>query len=759
MWLLGAAYVVALWLHAFGLSPDWNGWFGTVVDGGLGLLTVWVPAAVCWLAVHRLGRRRVDVILAACAVTAFAAGDTFYLLMTAAGTDLPFPSPADAGYLLVYPLLLGALVVNVRSHARGVAPAVWLDCAVGSLGAGAVLAVLLRPVLDTAGEGLSPAATVVAVAPPLFDLVVLAALAGVAALQGVQMGRRWLLLASGLLVFAAADVTYGLQVAADSYVLGTPVDAGWAIGLALMATWVDGADRQHRAGLALTRPHTRGMALAVSSAATVAGLTVLVLGTQTPISPLALALAAGALLAAAVRAQLAARTLEGMAEQRRVAAGTDELTGLPNRRTFYTDGAARLSDPTRGRQALMMLDLDRFKEVNDTLGHRAGDQLLVELGIRLRKSLRGDDVLARLGGDEFAILLDDAGHDEAVEAAARLSAAVGEPLTLEHTSLRPRMSIGVALFPDDGPDLSSLMRKADVAMYRAKTSQRAHHVYSPADDVGAAAILQTVQELRTALKFDQFVLHYQPKVDLATGAVNSVEALVRWDHPTRGLLAPASFLELVEESGLMPALTRKVLAMALDQVADWQRDGHTLTVAVNLSPSSLADPELAGEVAAMIAERGVRSGQLQLEITEEFVMGDRELSRSILTALRSSGVRISVDDFGTGYNTLAYLRDLPIDEIKLDRSFVMPMTHDARTATLVSSTINMAHALGLRIVAEGVETEGAYTDLTEMGCDQAQGYYMSRPVPPAELSQWLTSRNTLRSSTGESKPDAAMAFA
>jgi len=759
MWVLAAVYVIALALHGAGWGPAWEGWFGIFVDGGLGLLTVWVPAAVCWVAAGHAGRGRPKVLLAAAAVTAFAAGDTYYLLMTLGGGELPFPSPADVGYLLVYPLLLAALVVTVRRNARQLAPSVWLDCAVGSLGAGAVLAVVLDPILESATTGLSPLAAAVALAPPVFDLVLVAAVAGIAALRGVEMGSRWMILASGLLVFAATDVVYGLQVTADAYVLGTPLDAGWAVGLALIATWVDSVTRSRGTVPGIVRPATRATALAVSSAATVAGLAVLILSSQVRVSLFALGLAAGAMLAAAVRAQLAARQLERMAEQRRVAAATDELTGLPNRRALYTEGSARLVAAGGGHQALLMLDLDRFKEVNDTLGHRAGDQLLVQLGDRLRSGLRHDDVLARLGGDEFAVLLHDAGRDEAVEAARRLSAAVAQPVVLEETSLRIGVSIGIAVFPDDASDLSGLLRKADIAMYKAKTSQRDYHVYSAADDVDAAAALQLAQELRTALETDELVLHYQPKVDLETGDVHSVEALVRWDHPTRGLLYPGDFLRLVEESGLMPALTRVVLAKALDQVAAWERAGHPLTVAVNLSASSLSDTDLPSQVASMLADRALPPSSLQLEITEEFLLVDRDLAHAILTRLRTSGVKISVDDFGAGYNSLAYLRDLPIDELKLDRSFVTPMTHDTRSAALVASTIRLAHSLGLRIVAEGVETERAYTELTRLGCDEAQGYYMTRPVTAAELDEWRDHWHALGESDGIPKPRPTMALA
>jgi diguanylate cyclase (GGDEF)-like protein len=383
-----------------------------------------------------------------------------------------------------------------------------------------------------------------------------------------------------------------------------------------------------------------------------------------------------------------------------------------------------------------MLDLDKFKEVNDSLGHRAGDQLLIQVGGRLSAHLRDADMLARLGGDEFTVLLDDAGQQEAVEVAVKLRAALDEPFALEDMALPSRVSVGIALFPRDGSDLSALLRKADIAMYKAKTSLKGHHVYCSADDADDASRLQMVEELRTALSSDQFVMHYQPKVDLGTEEVHGVEALVRWNHPTLGLLYPDAFLNLVEESGLMPSLTRVVLALALDKVAQWHRQSRQLSVAVNLSPSSLVDSDLPRQ--RLPAARGVPPDALKLEIIEAFLMADRDRARSVLGRLRHSGVQISVDDFGSGFSSLSYLRDLPIDELKLDRAFVLPIPEDGRTAALVASTIALAHSLGLRMVAEGVETDGAYTELTRLGCDQAQGRFMSRPVPAAELDHWFS---------------------
>ncbi len=526
MWLCGASYVAALAIHGLGWGPAWEGWFGTFVDGWLGMLTVWVPAAVCWLAVYRVGRQGPEVLLAAAGVTSFAAGDTYYILMTIGGQSLPFPSPADVGYLLVYPLLLAALVVTFRRHARAQALSVWLDCAVGSLGAAAVLAVVLDPVLDSATAGPFSLAMAVAVAPPAFDLVLVAAIAGIAALRGVRMGTRWALLVCGLLAFTAADVVYGLQVTAETYVQGTPLDAGWAIGLALMAMWVDGAAEGGQTTTQAPRPATRATALAVSSVATIAGLGVLVVGTRVPVSTLAVTLAGVTLLAAAARSELAVRLLARIADQRLLAAATDQLTGLPNRRALHAEAHTRLAEPRHRSHALLMLDLDKFKEVNDSLGHRAGDHLLVQVGARLRENLRDGDLLARLGGDEFAVLLDDAGHDQAVNAAARLCAAMGEPFLVEGTSLRSSVSIGIALSPDDGLDLSMLLRKADIAMYKAKTLSTGHHVYCLADDADDAARPLMVGELRVTMASDQFVLHYQPTIDPVTDEVDGVEALV-----------------------------------------------------------------------------------------------------------------------------------------------------------------------------------------------------------------------------------------
>ena len=424
-----------------------------------------------------------------------------------------------------------------------------------------------------------------------------------------------------------------------------------------------------------------------------------------------------------------------MADLRRQAT-TDDLTGLPNRRAFYAHVGGHLAVPDRV-SALLLLDLDGFKEVNDSLGHQIGDQLLIHVGARFAQQLRDRDMFARLGGDEFAVLLNDITPDEAVGVAGKLRAALADPITLEGIPLRTDVSIGLSFAPEHGSELTVLLRRADIALYKAKSSRQGYHVYTGADDTAGEERLRTLAELRTAITENHFTLHYQPQLDLSTNQIHCVEALVRWDHPTRGLLYPDSFLALAEEAGLMRGLTRIVLEQALHQARIWHNKGRRLTVAVNLSASSLIDTELPDQIGALLAARRLPADTLQLEITEEFLMEDRIRASSILQRLRDMGIQIALDDFGTGYSSLAYLRELPVDVLKLDRSFVAPMTGDPRAAALVSSAIALTHSLGLRMVAEGVEDELTLDELARLGCDHAQGYYISRPIPAAAVDDWL----------------------
>ncbi|WP_166790051.1 EAL domain-containing protein [Cryobacterium sp. Sr3] len=722
------SYVVGLLIRT-GLD------FSPLVDGWLGILTVWVPVAVCWSGARRTKFRRLDVRLASAAVTAFAVGDTYFVLATAGGVTLPYPSLADIGFLGFYPLMLGALAALARRQIRGLGWPVILDSAVGSLGAAAVLAVLLDPIIKSAIDIPASPATAFAVAYPLFDLLLVSVFVGIGASQGKKISRGWALLVLGLVAFAATDVVHASLELNGMYVVGTPLDAGWALGLALIALWVDGeanSDKKRNPSVWSIPVQT------VPTIATAASLGVLILGTtQLRISPLAVVTAALSLILAAL--PLVFRQRIRIADAHRQA-WTDDLTGLPNRRAISACIPVRLATDLRRKSALLLLDLDKFKEVNDSLGHDVGDRLLIQVAARLSGQLRQTDLLARVGGDEFVIHLDSSGPDQAEAVALKLRAALAQPFTLAGITVEASASIGIAIYPEQGDSLTVLMRKADMAMYKAKTTRSGHHIYRNDDDSHGETRLRTLEELRLALHEDQLVLHYQPKINLQTDDVCGVEALVRWNHPTRGQLQPDAFLHLVEEGGLMHAMTQIVLEKALDQTAIWHAQGRFLTVAVNISASSLIDTALPECISSMVAARGLSPSVLVLEITEDFLMADRDRAHAILTRLRASGVRIAVDDFGTGYSSLAYLRDLPIDELKLDKSFVIPMAGDPRATALVVSTIDLAHSLGLRMVAEGVENSASYSDLAVCGCDAAQGFFISRPVPAAQLDEWFVSR-------------------
>jgi diguanylate cyclase (GGDEF)-like protein/PAS domain S-box-containing protein len=418
---------------------------------------------------------------------------------------------------------------------------------------------------------------------------------------------------------------------------------------------------------------------------------------------------------------------------------TDALTGLPNRLLLHDRLSQAILSARRDETplALLVMDLDRFKEVNDTLGHHYGDLLLRELGVRLRGLLREADTAARLGGDEFAMLLPRANAEDAEKAARRLLEALEQPFIVDGHPVEVGGSIGVSIFPEHGSDPGTLLRRADVAMYVAKRNQSEFSLYSPELDQHSPDRLSLAAELRIAIEQDQLELFYQPKADMASGRITSVEALVRWRHPQRGLVPPDEFIPLAEQSGQVRALSRWVLNSALDQAHQWEQRGRALAVAVNLSMRDLQDPGLPETVAAMLVHWDVSPTLLSLEITESTLMADPAQAMEIVRRLAAMGVRIAIDDFGTGYSSLAYLKRLAVNELKVDRSFVRHVVTDSHDVAIVRSTIGLAHELGLEVVAEGIEDQPTWDLLAQLGCDTAQGYFISKPLPIGELDRWV----------------------
>ncbi len=424
----------------------------------------------------------------------------------------------------------------------------------------------------------------------------------------------------------------------------------------------------------------------------------------------------------------------------------DALTGLPNR-VLLQERLAQALDALASEApppALLLLDLDRFKEINDTLGHQAGDQLLQQIGPRLLGALREVDTVARLGGDEFAVVLPGANEATAYATGRAIIAALEAPFVVEGQRLDVGASIGIALAPQHGRDAVTLMRHADVAMYVAKRAHLGQAVYDPTQDGNNPRRLGLMGELRTALAQNDLLLYYQPILDHAAGRVGGVEALVRWPHPVYGLLPPDQFIPLAEQTGLIAPLTWWVLETALGQCRAWARGGLALGVSVNLSARTLHDLGLPERIAELLARHGVAAESLTLEVTESALMADPARALTVLTQLAELGVCLAIDDFGIGYSSLAYLKRLPVHQLKIDRSFVQQLVAGGADAAIVASTIDLGHHLGLRVVAEGVETPEAWRLIDLAGCDMSQGYHLSRPIPATALETWLLAAASTR---------------
>jgi len=656
------------------------------------------------------------------------------LVLSAYGGPDTTPLPVNVLYLAFYPTTYVALMMLIRRHVRRFSVETWLDGGIAGLGAAALCAAFVfQGVLRAAG---GPRGAVAAnLAYPIGDLLLLALVVGGTA---VLPGRRrlpWAMLAIGYAVNAIGDTfnLFGSGIGATQ--TGVILNAiAWPISILLISSsvWV-----RSRPGKPMTREPEPAFVL--PGLATIAALVILFVASTTHLSVTALVLAGVTLAAAGLRFALSLSSLRTLTAERHEQAITDQLTTLANRRALFelldAMAAEALDGETEARRmAFLFVDLDRFKEVNDSFGHSVGDELLRQLGERMKSALRSSDLLVRLGGDEFAVALLDADADYGSLVAQRISSRLEEPFQLGAVRARISASIGIAVTPGDAVDVPDLLRCADLAMYRAKLEGKPFAIYNQEVD-GIGNRMGLVEDLREAIEGRTLELSYQPQIDVDTGEVVALEALVRWNHPQLGNVPPLEFLPLAEGADLMGCLTSLVLDMALEQCARWHRTEHSVAVCVNVSTTNLLDPGFPALVQETLERHGVPPAKLVLEITETTAITDFNRSKETIEELRDLGIVVSVDDFGAGFTSLAYLSSLAVGELKLDRSFIYGLgtSEDERNLALVRSTIDLAHALGLRVVAEGVEDEASFDMLVGLNCDLAQGYLISRPKAPDEV--------------------------
>jgi diguanylate cyclase len=660
-------------------------------------------------------------------------GDFVLSYESLGGKTPPTPSGADALYLLFYPLAYIATVMLLQRGLGRLAKPNWLDGVVAGLGGAALCAAFAFHSIHhfTGGSSLG---TAVNLAYPAGDLMLLLLAIGGTVLLSGRGSAQWYLMATALLVIAVGDTfnlvgNYGGLFGNDFNQVAWPT----AILLMSISVWLPA---RHADPL---RPQKVSSFLFPGIAAT-AALFILVTGAVHNISRVALWLAVATLLTVGVRLAISARTLRILTEERNRQAHTDELTGLGNRRQlasvldlFFEEQAGEYSE-TR-EMAFLFVDLNHFKEINDSFGHPAGDELLRQLGPRLVNAVGTQGSVVRLGGDELAVVLMDADAGDAVAVAQRIIGEIEEPFLLNRIKATVGASIGIALVPSNAMDPSSLMWCADVAMYRAKLGN-APYVFYDQDIDGGEDQPNLLDELRIAVQDGQFVLHYQPLLDLKTGQVLAVEALVRWPHPKLGLVPPLKFLPLAEEAGLMWPLTTWVLNEALAQCAEWRASGRLLAVSVNVSSSDLLEAEFLDLVKSLLKRYDLPGESIVIEITESTIITDFLRAQSIILQLRDMGIVVSIDDFGAGFTSLAYLSSLAVGQLKLDRTFITALNAEGngREMELVRATINLGHDMGLQVVAEGIEDIETLDLIGDLGCDLAQGYYISRPSPASRLS-------------------------
>ena len=715
--------------------------------------TAAVGAIVVGTWLWRPARRRPWVMLAA-GVALQVVGDVVATLLTGPDGVEPFPSLADAAYLAGTAAVAFGIVEFARGGNREHDRVAWVDALV--VAAAASIFVWVFVIRHEIASSADAPSGIVAAAYPFLDIVQIAVVAHL--LLGGRRTLAVILLGLSVVASLVADLVFAMVALDGTYEVGHLVDAGWLIGYVALGTAAlhpsmaiapASSATEEASQWTLTRPR-----LVLLAGAATTGPLVIALQAMRGEPPDTFAIVIGlsvVYLLILGRVVLGLTALQGALQERSALAtelaeqaSHDALTSLGNRRLFLARLEAALARPQPGRAAAVVyLDLDRVKAINDTEGHEAGDAAIVAVAERLRSGFRSADCVARLGGDEFGILLASATESEALAVAARVNTLLEEPVPIGDHAVRITASVGAAR-ATPGDTVHDVLRNADQAMYRAKVAGGGSYVrHSVEIQAESAERVQLQADLTRAVERNEWALHYQPIVDLENGAIVGLEALVRWEHPTRGLLLPGAFLGLAEEVGLMVPLGRWVLREAIRQASEWQRLGllrRALMIDINVSARQLADPMFVHEVAAAVAGTGMGAGRLAVELTETELIGDPEAVGRRLAVLRKGGVQVVIDDFGTAYASMSYLANLPVDGLKIDRQFVSELEYGAGPGrALVSSMVGLARQLGIWAVAEGVETETQARALRELGCPYAQGYLFGRPLPADRVASILAS--------------------
>ncbi len=732
-----ACFVASLVLVTSSTPASWI--FGEGIAGHTFFL---VPVAPIILrARHSTRHRGVGWLAIVVFVVLFEVGSVTQLLANHGLHTTLTPALPDACYLASLVALGTGIAWLTQRISSPRMLSLRLDGAVVGFAVGSVAAAIhFQRIPRISGGALQVA---VAMSHPTLDLTVLMLVVAGLALHNYRPHWYLAVLMLGAAACVAGDVvdTRGLAFHAN---LGVPsLNLMWMLGLWLvaLAAWADPDDRAEaraESGAETTAVPNGLLMLPICSG--LVALSVIVVSLLSAVPRIALVLATCSLLLVIARMTLTLREArQGTLSFRD--ARTDELTGLSNRRGFIEAINARLDERPKTRPlAVLLVDLNGFKEVNDSLGHLAGDELLTIVGKRFGGVLGSDATIARIGGDEFAMAFDVKRLDDAIEVAKRLAGTHADQLTLDGVTVRVSASYGVALFPAHGTTPLQLLRSADVAMYEAKTSRRTVAAYRAEHDRNSRSRLALVGELRDAIESGGLFLHYQPTRDLHTDSIRGVEALVRWQHPVRGVLCPDDFIPMAERVGLVPSLSRLVLRQAIAESSRLLQGDRRLQMSVNISRFDLLDETLAPFIAESLQDANVPGNLLTLEITESSIGDDPERSRRAIEQLRSLGIRVSIDDFGVGYSSMSQLLSLPLDEIKIDKSFILALRSDRRARAIISSAIELAKALDLTLVAEGIETEQSLAVLQELGADIGQGFYIARPLTSAQLDDFLTLR-------------------